>query len=114
MKGTPHFLPWAEDPDPPDYWEDEDYERMRRRLRAYWDGEDYGDALKQLFEEQEHPRGLGGKWVAKGGASAKLLQKVLKAGLKADPIGGDNVLVTPKHLLQQLGAGAALGHPLAA
>jgi hypothetical protein len=66
---------------------------MRRRLRAYWNGTT-ADAL-MLFEEEEHPRGLGGKWRAKGGTSAALLKKVLAAGLKADPIGRDNVLVTP-------------------
>ena len=65
MKGTPHFAPWQEDPDPPDYWEDVDYERMRRRLRAYWDGEDYSDALVP-FEELKHPRGKGGKWTEAG------------------------------------------------
>jgi hypothetical protein len=42
IKGKPQFAPWQEDPDPPDYWEEQDYEEMRRRLRAYWNG-DQGD-----------------------------------------------------------------------
>jgi hypothetical protein len=57
--GKPHFAPWSDDPDPPDYWEDDDYEEMRVRMRAYWAGTDIGDAVRQ-WNEEKHERVQGG------------------------------------------------------
>ena len=54
ITGEPQFAPWSEDPDPPDYWEQRDYEEMRGRLRAYWNGDDVGDSMN--WAEYLHPR----------------------------------------------------------
>jgi len=73
MRGTPHFTPWSEDPDPPDYWGDDDYARMRRRLRRFFDGDlSVQDALVRLrdrrgWDESLHPRDEEGKFTSGGG-----------------------------------------------
>ena len=53
IKGTPGYRPWHEDPDPPDYWGDEEYAEMRRRLRAHWGTE----TRDKSWREEDHPRG---------------------------------------------------------
>ena len=58
IKGQPQFAPWQDDPDPPDYWEEQDYEEMRARLRKYW-GSTVEDAD---FDETLHPRDPEGKF----------------------------------------------------
>jgi len=65
IKGKAQFAPWSEDPDPPSYWEEDDYEELQRRLRKL-DGID--DALKP-FDEDLHPRESGGQFAIKGGPS---------------------------------------------
>ena len=80
IRGVPQYAPWQDDPDPPEYWEDEDYAEMRARLRRYWGIADaktgvsktpvLGDAFGK-FEEQKHPRGQPenkGRFASKGAA----------------------------------------------
>lgn len=55
LKGSPQFHPWQEDPDPADHWDDDDYHEMRLRLRAYWNGEDVNDAIRE-WNEEKHER----------------------------------------------------------
>ena len=59
LKGKPQFMPWQEDPDPSDYWEQEDYDEMRVRLRAYWSGSNIDDAVR-AWNEELHERVQGG------------------------------------------------------
>ena len=54
IRGTPQFAPWIEDPDPPDYWTEDDWEDFRRRMGAYFDGKPIEDAT---WREELHPRG---------------------------------------------------------
>jgi hypothetical protein len=57
IKGQPQFAPWQDDPDPPEYWEEQDYEEMRARLRTYWGSFEDSD-----FDEELHPRDPEGKF----------------------------------------------------
>ena len=72
LKGhKPQFAPWEEDPDPPEfsaygegYWQEEDWEDLRQRLRAYTkkEGKHYKDAFGNWAEEKHErvPAGQGG------------------------------------------------------
>lgn len=94
IKGEAQFAPWSEDPDPPDYWDQSDYENMRKRLRAYWDGIDVSDKY-----DPDEDRDQLGKWTAGGGGSkaskskgsgrsvAEVRQREAKGGVKKDDLG---------------------------
>ena len=71
IRGQPHFTPWQEDPEPPEYWEEQDYEEMRARLRKHW-GSMTEDAD---FDETLHPRDPEGKF-------AKTTQERVEAALE--------------------------------
>jgi len=60
IKGKPSFAPWQDDPDPPDYWDDDDYEAMRVRLRAYWGG----TPLDDTWDPGRHPRNEEGEFAS--------------------------------------------------
>jgi len=60
----PEFMPHIEDPDLPDWWTEEDYAEMRRRLREHWGSDnilrDSGPWMGfdgRGFDENLHPRG---------------------------------------------------------
>jgi len=56
--GKPCFAPMEDDPDEDDFWTDEDYKEMRRRLRENWN-DTWNDALRQ-WNEEKHSRVEGG------------------------------------------------------
>ena len=63
IKGQPEFSPWLDDPDPPEYWSEQDYSDMRRSLRAHWDGVDFTDY------DPNQARNEQGEWTSGGGSS---------------------------------------------
>jgi hypothetical protein len=96
LKGPPQFMPWQEDPDPADHWEEADYQDMRRRLRAYWNGDDINDALRQ-WSEEKHVRNAEGEFGtnapnrrAKIASSSKRAVAALK---RAKPTKDDSITV---------------------
>jgi len=85
ITGTPHFSPWVEDPDEPDYWTEHNWKEFRFRV-AKSHGRQVNDA--RVWREDLHPRDEEGKWtsgagvLSKGGSTGKLPDKVVEAFTK--------------------------------
>lgn len=54
IRGNPHYSPQIEDPDEPDYWDEQDFAEFRVRVRKHF-GLQVGDA--GVWREEKHPRG---------------------------------------------------------
>lgn len=77
IRGKAEFAPWIEDPDPPDYWDENDWEDFRRRMGAYFDGRPIEDAT---WREELHPRGQPtnkGQFGPGGGGGASTKPRVV-------------------------------------
>ena len=80
LKGKPQFMPWQEDPDPSDYWEQDDYDEMRVRLRAYWGGKNIDDAVR-AWNEELHSRVEGGTTAGQfGSGQGPMAERKEKSG----------------------------------
>ena len=72
IRGTPHYCPQVDDPDPPEYWDETQWDDFRNRVRAY-----HGRAHDAAWEEEKHPRDEIGRWTSGGGAGSSSSELVV-------------------------------------